>query len=165
MWWKRGARASFFGQEGVAPQKTWSWALELLEELKGSGQHLDQETLASACGAAMEACQRASRWEPALELLADIRRLGPLSSSNYRSAIIACERGGEPLPALWLLDEMLEKGMEPDEATYNSAVGACRAILRTLRSQSKTMSLLQSSRSTRQQAPRTRRRSSKRQLL
>ena len=112
---------------------------------------MDVQTLHSAYGAAMEACQRASRWEPALELLSEIRRLPKTpTAANYRSAILACERAGEMLKALWLLEEMLEAGLKPDRATYNSAVGACRAILRTLTSQSKSMSLLQSSRSTKQ---------------
>lgn len=137
-------------QEGLAPKKSWSWALELLEELR-SQSGVDVQTLHSAYGAAMEACQRASRWEPALELLSEIRRLPKTpTAANYRSAILACERAGEMLKALWLLEEMLEAGLKPDRATYNSAVGACRAILRTLTSQSKSMSLLQSSRSTKQ---------------
>ena len=91
-------------QEGTAPKKTWSWALELLKELKSSGQ-VDSQTLASAYGAAMEACQRASRWEPALELLEKIRRLGPVSPADYRSAILACERGGGPLQALCIFED------------------------------------------------------------
>jgi len=124
--------------------------LELLEELR-SQSGVDAQTLHSAYGAAMEACQRASRWEPALELLSEIRRLPKTpTAANYRSAILACERAGEMLKALWLLEEMLEAGLKPDRATYNSAVGACRAILRTLTSQSKSTALLQSSRSTKQ---------------
>ncbi|CAE7679620.1 PTAC2 [Symbiodinium pilosum] len=126
-------------KEGTAPKKTWSWALELLKELKSSGQ-VDSQTLASAYGAAMEACQRASRWEPALELLEKIRRLGPVSPADYRSAILACERGGGPLQALCIFEEMLENGLEPDPAAYNSAVGACRAILRTLQGQASLLS-------------------------
>ncbi|CAE7813151.1 smyd2-a [Symbiodinium sp. CCMP2592] len=119
-------------QEGLAPKKSWSWALELLEELR-SQSGVDVQTLHSAYGAAMEACQRASRWEPALELLSEIRRLPKTrpTAANYRSAILACERAGEMLKALWLLEEMLEAGLKPDRATYNSAVGACRAILRS----------------------------------
>eukprot|EP00439_Symbiodinium_sp_Y106_P065236 s1259_g10.t1 len=129
------------GHRGLAPKKSWSWALELLEELR-SQSGVDVQTLHSAYGAAMEACQRASRWEPALELLSEIRRLPKTrpTAANYRSAILACERAGEMLKALWLLEEMLEAGLKPDRATYNSAVGACRAILRTLTSQSKSMS-------------------------
>ena len=52
-----------------------------------------------------EACQKASRWQPALSLLNDLRQmpktpdLGP-----YRAALVACDRGGEPLQAMWLLD-------------------------------------------------------------
>lgn len=126
-------------QEGKTPKgRTWSWAFELLDELRDSGA--DEETYSSAICAAMEAtrvwspfnrmvgdtkfvisihhtvashvicdsacqaCQKASRWQPALSLLNDLRQMPrPVDLGAYRAAMVACDRGGEPLQAMWLL--------------------------------------------------------------
>lgn len=146
-------------QEGQTPKgRTWSWALELLDELRDSGA--DEETYSSAICAAMEACQKASRWQPALSLLNDLRQmpktpdLGP-----YRAALVACDRGGEPLQAMWLLDEMKAKDIEPDAASYDSAINSCRAVLRSLQAQSSVLPTIPDPR------PKRRGRRNKRKLL
>eukprot|EP00438_Fugacium_kawagutii_P018025 Skav216294 [mRNA] locus=scaffold494:85267:93878:- [translate_table: standard] len=117
-------------QEGKTPKgRTWSWAFELLDELRESGA--DEETYSSA------ACQKASRWQPALSLLNDLRQMpSPVDLGAYRAAMVACDRGGEPLQAMWLLDEMKAQGIEPDAASYDSAIRSCRAFLRGLQTQS-----------------------------
>ncbi|CAK9088440.1 unnamed protein product [Durusdinium trenchii] len=94
-------------QEGKTPQgRTWSWALELLDELRESD--VDEETYSNAVVAAMEACQKASRWQPALKLLDDLCASSAAADlrAAYRAAVVTCDRGGEPLRAMWLLDEM-----------------------------------------------------------
>ncbi|CAJ1418896.1 unnamed protein product [Effrenium voratum] len=91
-------------QEGRGPPqgRTWSWALELLEELE------DQESYGPACVAAMEACQKASRWEPALVLLQDLRAAPFVPPAEaFRAAVVACDRGAQHLRALWLLEPWL----------------------------------------------------------
>eukprot|EP00931_Biecheleriopsis_adriatica_P115860 TRINITY_DN91611_c0_g1_i1.p1 TRINITY_DN91611_c0_g1~~TRINITY_DN91611_c0_g1_i1.p1 ORF type:complete len:460 (+),score=91.06 TRINITY_DN91611_c0_g1_i1:13-1392(+) len=149
-------------QEGLTPQgnRTWTWALELLDELQDStqGKPLDTATYTCAYGAAIEACQKASRWEPALELLEQTRRLDlPPSAASYAATIISCDRGGQSLRTLRLLDKMLEVGLEPDSATYVIAANACRAMLRRLRSQASTMSV-RPEKMTRRQRERSQRR-------
>lgn len=126
-------------QEGQTPKgRTWSWALELLDGLRDSGA--DVTTYSSAVGAAIEACQKASRWQPALTLLDDLRKMPvPADLSAYRAALVACDRGGEPLQAMWLLDEMKAAGIEPDASSYDSAINSCRAFLRALQTQSSSL--------------------------
>eukprot|EP00913_Durusdinium_trenchii_P028214 g26449.t1 len=138
-----GSAEAFYG-EGKTPQgRTWSWALELLDELRES-----DETYSNAVVAAMEACQKASRWQPALKLLDDLCASSAAADlrAAYRAAVVTCDRGGEPLRAMWLLEPRLHRGMtsgfpipsvfirtqdemkarsiQPDAATYNSAISS-----------------------------------------
>lgn len=55
-----------------------------------------------------EACQKASRWEPALVLLQGLRA-APFAppAEAFRAAVVACDRGAQHLRALWLLEPWL----------------------------------------------------------
>ena len=52
----------------------------------------------------------------------------PTGFSNvitYSAAISACEKATQAQKALELLEEMRQKGLEPDVITYNAAISAC----------------------------------------
>ena len=61
----------------------------------------------------LEACQKASRWQPALKLLDDLCASSAAADlrAAYRAAVVTCDRGGEPLRAMWLLEPRLPRGM------------------------------------------------------
>ena len=43
----------------------------------------------------------------------------------YSAAISACEKAKQSEKALELVEEMQQKGLEPDVITYNAAISAC----------------------------------------
>eukprot|EP00930_Biecheleria_cincta_P044037 TRINITY_DN30211_c0_g1_i3.p1 TRINITY_DN30211_c0_g1~~TRINITY_DN30211_c0_g1_i3.p1 ORF type:complete len:335 (-),score=75.56 TRINITY_DN30211_c0_g1_i3:267-1271(-) len=80
----RVAHLAWAWREGLVPQgnRTWAWALELLEDFQASGRPLEVEATSSAYVAVLEACQQASQWEPALKLLGRMRQLDLQASSQ-----------------------------------------------------------------------------------
>ena len=45
---------------------------------------------------------------------------------TFNALISACEKGGQPRPALVLLRQMWVQAIAPDEKTYTAVIGACR---------------------------------------
>ena len=78
-----------------------------------------------------EACQKASRWQPALSLLAQLRESNSTSAPAYRATILAADRGGEPLLAMKLLDSRLETGVSTRKSSKSRCFGAQKVIRKT----------------------------------
>lgn len=76
---------------------------------------------------------RSGQWQAALDLLAQMRRLGLVPGVEaYSAAVTACGEAGRPEEALRLLAEMKHsaeqsgsRGTAPNEITYNAAITAC----------------------------------------
>ena len=50
-----------------------------------------------------------------------------MSASAFNAAISACEKGGQWLLALHLLDCMLNSNVQPGIVPYNAAISACES--------------------------------------
>lgn len=69
---------------------------------------------------------RSGQWQAALDLLAQMRRIGLVPGVEASSAAItACGEAGRPKEALKLLEDMKQSSMPPNEITYNAAMTAC----------------------------------------
>ena len=91
---------------------SWQEAVRRVEEIKQWGG--DYRTARSE---ALKLCGEAGACEQALQLLEDIwseeKQANEPSQGDYRSALRACELGGDEAQASVLRQEMLERGEEP----------------------------------------------------
>ena len=105
----------------------WERALELLSEMQEHG--LEPDVISYS--ATISACEKGGEWRRALELFNEMRRRRPEIEPNsfiYNAMISACEKargGAEWQCAIELLDEMTERGIEPDVISYSAAISAC----------------------------------------
>ncbi|CAJ1351296.1 unnamed protein product, partial [Effrenium voratum] len=77
---------------------------------------------AITCSAAVSACEKASEWQRALQVLR--ANLDVANVVTYSAAISACEKAAEWRTALALLEEA-ERGSFTNVVTYSAAVSAC----------------------------------------
>jgi len=70
---------------------------------------------------------RSGQWQAALDLLAQMSKIGLIPGVEASSAAItACGEAGQPKEALKLLDDMKQQSSTPpNEITYNAAMTAC----------------------------------------
>ncbi|CAE8596114.1 unnamed protein product [Polarella glacialis] len=78
------------------------------------------------CSAAISACEKAGKWQHALDLLSQMpqMRVSP-TVMCYSAAISACEKGRKWQLALCTLGHMEESGIPPDSIIFNAVISAC----------------------------------------
>ena len=100
---------------------SWPAALELIAHMQSHGLSLNVITLS----ASISACQKSARWRPAAELLAGVRATALQADLPMQNAVtFACARGGCWNRALCCLDSYHCRLLQPNTATYNSALAA-----------------------------------------
>ncbi|CAE8645022.1 unnamed protein product [Polarella glacialis] len=78
------------------------------------------------CSAAISACEKAGKWQHALDLLSQMpqMRVSP-TVMCYSAAISACEKGRKWQLALCTLGHMEGSGIPPDSIIFNAVISAC----------------------------------------
>jgi pentatricopeptide repeat domain-containing protein 1 len=76
---------------------------------------------------AITACARGGAWKEGIRLLEECKNVTgtPANVVAYTAAISGCEYAGEWKHAFFLLDRMRKEGIEPNEMTMVSVLGAC----------------------------------------
>jgi pentatricopeptide repeat domain-containing protein 1 len=74
---------------------------------------------------AISACARGGLWEDGIRLLEELRQVDSVDVVAYTAAITGCEYAGEWKRAFQLLEMMRNDGVEPNEVTMASVIGAC----------------------------------------
>ena len=102
-------------------QGNWQMALEFFQQL--GRRDLDVVSY----GAALSACDRASFWERALSLLADLQRRRLLANAVIcNTAMSACAKAGQWGVALQMLAQLL--GGKADVISFNCAMAASAKV-------------------------------------
>ncbi|CAE8644629.1 unnamed protein product, partial [Polarella glacialis] len=76
----------------------------------------------------IDALGASDKWQDALLLLRDMRKLDPLAVLNlltYTAAVTACSRSGQWVQAMMLLQDVRAENMKPDLALFAALLGAC----------------------------------------
>lgn len=74
---------------------------------------------------AISACARGGLWEDGIRLLEELRQVDSVDVIAYTATITGCEYAGEWKRAFQLLEMMRKDGVEPNEVTMASVIGAC----------------------------------------
>ncbi|CAL1134368.1 unnamed protein product [Cladocopium goreaui] len=110
----------------VACEKTQRWERAVQILLAGIG-----EADAIGCTTCLTACGRASAWQAALRLLAEMRCiLVRAHLISHNACLSACEETGQWRQGLQLLDEMCCTSLGPDSLSCNTAISACEKAKR-----------------------------------
>eukprot|EP00435_Cladocopium_sp_Y103_P025163 s1174_g6.t1 len=107
----------------------WERAVQiLLANVTGTGGH---RVDAIGCTTCLTACGRASAWQAALCLLAEMRCiLVRAHLISHNACLSACEEAGQWRHGLHLLDEMCCTSLGPDSLSCNTAISACEKAKR-----------------------------------
>jgi pentatricopeptide repeat protein len=110
--------------DACAKEGKWSWALSLLDRMRGLPPSLQPNLI--SYNTAIDACARQGRSHEALDLLTELKHRGlEPDDVTYNSAMRACGRAGEWRRAMDLLAEMRSRDKQPGLVTYNTAISAC----------------------------------------
>lgn len=111
--------------------RQWERALELLDELRGSGVAPDQVTYQVLLAGLGQ--QRPPQWEQAVKFLEELRQQEELSPSSglradalcYSAAMRACAEAGKHDQCMQLLHDMQARGVDPLSLTLTACVISC----------------------------------------
>ncbi|CAJ1336977.1 unnamed protein product, partial [Effrenium voratum] len=110
----------------ASPKAQWQEALQVFA---GLGK---RQTGIIPCNAAISACQRASRVEQAIQLLAEARANQAANVVTYGAAISACESSSDWPLALHLLGDLSHAQLQPNILTFAAAASACEKAAKRL---------------------------------
>eukprot|EP00397_Hematodinium_sp_SG-2012_P018259 GEMP01018700.1.p1 GENE.GEMP01018700.1~~GEMP01018700.1.p1 ORF type:complete len:778 (-),score=183.43 GEMP01018700.1:398-2710(-) len=101
----------------------WQCALELFDSMRGCG--IRPNAIAyNACISALAKCEHGVQWQSALSML---HSMDPSLRTvvSYSAAISACEKAGEWVAAVRLLDTMKAENVAPNAIAYSATISAC----------------------------------------
>ncbi|CAL1163219.1 unnamed protein product [Cladocopium goreaui] len=99
----------------------WPEALELLQVIAKSRVKLDGILYNSV----LSACDKGHRWEEALDTLSSAKQRCVENIVSYSATMSACAKGAQWQWALFLLSDLQDAKLYPNQVTYAAAISAC----------------------------------------